>query len=178
MSAVWNDPWLDHLRWILGNMQNLHLDSDEAIIALLIAYMNETHEDITHESLAAKSHLGVDTIEEIFTSLSDKGYLRVDFTDGILEFNQAGLMDNKSLAGTPLKRSLIEEFEEEFGRSLSSMEMQRILDLASRYNERRVIVALNEASSYDRRDLNYIENCLVSWKNKGYSIEDVENGKR
>ena len=41
-----------------------------------------------------------------------------------------------------------------------------------------VIVALNEAASYDKRDLNYIERILISWTDKGLSVEDVENGKR
>ena len=75
-------------------------------------------------------------------------------------------------------KSLLEEFEDEFKRSLSPSEMDRILNLASIYSERMVIVALNEAASYDKRDLNYIERILISWTDKGLSVEDVENGKR
>ena len=75
-------------------------------------------------------------------------------------------------------RSLIEEFEAEFKRTLSSMEMERILQLASYYDERMVICALNEAAVYEKRNLNYIESILVSWKEKGFSVEDVESGKR
>ena len=56
--------------------------------------------------------------------------------------------------------------------------MERILQLASYYDERMVICALNEAAVYEKRNLNYIESILVSWKEKGFSVEDVESGKR
>jgi DNA replication protein len=66
----------------------------------------------------------------------------------------------------------------EFGRPLSGLEMERIMEFAKKYDSRRVIVALNEAASYDQRSLDYIERVLAAWKRKNLSIEDLENGKR
>jgi DNA replication protein len=66
----------------------------------------------------------------------------------------------------------------EFGRPLSGLEMERIMDFAQKYDARRVIVALNEAASYDQRSLDYIERVLAAWKRKKLSVEDLENGKR
>ena len=63
-------------------------------------------------------------------------------------------------------------------RPLSSTEMQRIIDMASMYDERRVICALNEAVCNEACDLNYIERILQNWQQKGLSTEDIENGKR
>ena len=45
-------------------------------------------------------------------------------------------------------------------------------------HEKDVICALNEAVVYEKVDLNYIERILISWMNKGLSVQDVENGKR
>ena len=56
--------------------------------------------------------------------------------------------------------------------------MERILQLGDEYDSRMVICALNEAAVYDKRNLNYIENILISWRQKGLSTEDVESGKR
>ena len=56
--------------------------------------------------------------------------------------------------------------------------MQKILDLCEAFGERQVECALNEAVVYDKKSLNYIENVLVSWRNKGLSTEELESGKR
>ena len=132
---------------------------------------------ITHEIIADKLKIEVDEVEEIFLSLSNNGYLSIDMSDGNLIFNIEGVYQEKP-KGIPLKASLLETFEYEFKRPLSSYEMQRILDMASTYDERRVICALNEAVVYEKVDLNYIERILISWMNKGLSVQDVENGKR
>ena len=78
----------------------------------------------------------------------------------------------------PIQHSLMEQFEMSFGRTLSTNEMQRILHLADLYDERRVICALNEAVVYNSLSLNYVERVLVSWKQKGLTIEELENGIR
>ncbi|MCF0245823.1 MAG: DnaD domain protein, partial [Ileibacterium sp.] len=78
----------------------------------------------------------------------------------------------------PISQPLLMEFQEEFGRTFSSAEMEKIISLGEMYDEAMVLQALNEAAVYDKRSLQYIENILIAWKNKGLSVEDVENGKR
>ena len=172
----WNAPYIDHRTWILDHIQDLHVNSDEAMVLLLIDFMNQTHTPIDHEALSAKTKLDVDQIEEIFLSLSDKGYLTIDFHDGALTFHIDGVYEEE--IGQPLDQSLIERIETEFGRPLSPNEMQRILDLEEKYPERMVVCALNEAVVYNKLSLNYIESILVSWKQKGLTVEEVENGIR
>lgn len=172
----WNAPYLDHRTWILDHLQDLHVNNDEAIVLLLIDYMNQAHLPIDHETLAEKTKLDSEQIEKIFMSLSDKGYLTIDFSNGTLSFHIDGVYQKEE--GQPLDQSLIERFEAEFGRTLSSNEMQRILNLSDMYSERMVVCALNEAVVYSKLSLNYIESILVSWKQKGLSVEEVENGIR
>ena len=174
----WEASYTDRRTWILENLENLHLDCNEAMVLLLIDYANQNQNSITHELLASKTKLSEDQIEEIFKNLSDKGYLKIEFVDGGLHFSSVGLVDALAGQGKPLQRSLIERFEMEFKRPLSQNEMQRILDLSSMYHERRVVVALNEAVVYEKLSLDYIEKILNSWMNKGLSIEDLENGVR
>lgn len=174
----WSAVYTDRRTWILQHMEKLHIDSEEALILLLIDFCNEIHQPVTHEFLAKKTKTDEDRIEEIFKNLSDKGYLSIDFSEGSPMFNISGLVENMVSEGQPIQRSLIERFEMEFKRTLSPNEMQRILDLSSRYDQRRVVVALNEAIVYDKLSLDYIERILVSWNEKNLSIEDLENGVR
>lgn len=174
----WNAPYMDRQAWILDHLQDLHVDAQEALVILLIDFLNKNQIPIQHQIIADKCKIDVEKVEEIFASLSQKGYLTIDFEKGKLLFCLDGLLNISAPAGEPLSQSIITEFEDEFGRSLSPFEMQKILELAQLHGERKVICALNEAAAYDSRDLNYIERILVSWHTKGLTTEDVECGKR
>lgn len=173
----WNAPYIDRRMWILDHLQDLHVNSDEALLLLLIDFMNGTGQSISHEALSEKIKLDVDQIEDLFMSLSDKGYLRIEFKEGQLHFRIDGVFEVKE-EGVPLQHSLVEQFEMSFQRTLSSSEMQRILNMGDVYDPRRVVCALNEAVVYEKLSLDYVEKILISWMNKGLSVEDVENGKR
>ena len=174
----WKSPYLDHKIWILDHLESLQLTDKEALMLLLIDYYNDMHKVIHHEMMAQKLHIEVDEVEELYLSLADKGYLNITYANNEVSFDIEGVYGqmHNSIQGT--HRSLIEEFEMEFKRTLSPMEMERILQMASTYTVPMVICALNEAAVYEKRNLNYIENILISWKEKGLSVEDVESGKR
>ncbi len=56
--------------------------------------------------------------------------------------------------------------------------MDKILQLTSIFGERMVLRALDEASAYEKRSIEYVENILISWKNRNLTIEDIEKGRR
>ena len=174
----WNAPCMNRQAWILDHLEELHVNAEEALVLLLIDFLNQNRIPIQHQIIADKCKIDVDRVEEIFASLSDKGYLTIDFQNGSLLFCLDGLLKGTEASGEPLSQSIITEFEEEFGRSLSPTEMQRILEFSENYGERKVICALNEAASYDKRNINYIERILISWENKGLTTEQVESGCR
>lgn len=173
----WNAPYVDRRTWILDHLKDLSIDSNETLVLLLIDYFNGIGQEISQEELAAKMKVDEDTIEDCFVSLSNKGYLTTSFEHGKVVFSIDGLFHAKQ-ESVPIQHSLMEQFEMSFGRTLSTNEMQRILHLADLYDERRVICALNEAVVYNSLSLNYVERVLVSWKQKGLTIEELENGIR
>lgn len=177
-KITWDAPYLDHKIWLLEHLDTLHLGAKEALVLLLIDHFNSQHINIHHDLFAEKLKISEEEVEDIFNVLTEKGYLNLDFKKGELVFDISGIYALENTKEVSYAKSLLEEFEEEFKRSLSPTEMDRIFNLASIYSERMVIVALNEAASYDKRDINYIERILISWKEKGLSVEDVENGKR
>lgn len=179
VELEWNSPYFDRRSWILDHMDVLHIDHKEALVLLLVDFYNEQHIPIDHDHIKEKLKISAEDVEAIFMSLSEKGYLEIEFKNNVLTFNIEGVYVGRTddIEQT-ISRSLLEEFEMEFKRTLSSFEMQRILDLADAYDARMVICALNEAAVNEKRSLDYIERILVSWKEKGLSVEDVENGKR
>lgn len=177
-KSLWNEPYFDRRTWILENLESLHIDTKEIVVLLLIDYCNQINKMISHEYVSEKTMLSVDEVEEIFMSLSDKGYLTINVDGKGMFFNIEGVYQQKDLDGQRLSRSLFETFEYEFKRPLSHHEMERIMEMVSMYEEERVVYALNEAVVYEKLNLNYIESILASWMQKGLSIEDLENGKR
>ena len=152
-----NAPYVDRRTWIIDHLQDLVLEPKEILVVLLIDFFNQQHISIDHELISEKLKISV---------------------DGSLIFNIEGIFELSKTSDTSIDRSLLEQFEMEFARPLSSTEMQRIIDMASMYDERRVICALNEAVCNEVCDLNYIERILQNWQQKGLSTEDLENGKR
>ncbi|WP_305138352.1 DnaD domain-containing protein [Dubosiella newyorkensis] len=174
----WNEPWFNQVAWLFAHLEDLHLDAREALIALLILDANAHNLPISPEVFAAKAKISEEEVDTIFNILSSRGYLKIDVVQGKVCFLMDGLMKNANPLGVSLSKSIISDFEEEFGRDLSVFEMQKILDLCETFGERQVVCALNEAVVYDKKSLNYIENVLVSWRNKGLSTEELESGKR
>lgn len=176
-SVTWDSPYINHTAYILDNLEELNLDQREILTLLLIEFYNAQGVVISEESISQKLKISEEDVEEVFESLSDKGFLAIEFKNGDIFFNISGVM-NSNVRGEKISRSLIEEFEAEFKRALSSNEMSRIVELGDVYGEKRVLIALDEASVREVRNINYIETILAAWENKNLSDEDLEEGKR
>ncbi|MEY8468684.1 DnaD domain-containing protein [Faecalibaculum rodentium] len=177
-SNDWNSPWMDHTMWILGHLESLHLSHLEALTLLMIEYLNKAQIPVSHDILCEKLGITTAQAEQTLGDLSDKGFLDFAMENGKVRFLTQGVYDRGLSVGQPLARSLIQEFEDAFARTLSSQEMQCIIDMAAAYGEDRVLLALDEAIAYGHPDTNYIERILASWQQKGLSTEDLRKGYR
>lgn len=61
---------------------------------------------------------------------------------------------------------------------LNKAELGIIKELYELYGGRMMVVASREASTYEKYSLYYMKELMKTWVMKGYSAEDVENGKR
>ena len=77
-----NAPYVDRRTWIIDHLQDLVLEPKEILVVLLIDFFNQQHISIDHELISEKLKISVDEVEDIFTELSDKGYLTLDYADG------------------------------------------------------------------------------------------------
>ena len=119
----WDAPYLDRKVWLLEHLETLHLDAKEALVLLLIDHFNTIHVNIHHELLATKLKINEEEVEDIFNALAEKGYLNLDFKDGNMVFDISGVYVLENTSEVNYAKSLLEEFEDEFKRSLSPSEM-------------------------------------------------------
>ena len=67
MSDInWNAPYLDRRTWILNELGSLNISAEEALALLLIDFLNEQGQLITHEILGAKLHCDSEQIDELY----------------------------------------------------------------------------------------------------------------
>lgn len=177
-NSDWNAPWLDHVTWILGHLESLHLTHLEAMTLLMIEYLNKAQIPVSHDILCEKLSITPAQAEATLGDLSDKGMLDFAMENGRVRFVTQGVYDRGSTPPEPLAKTLIQEFETAFARPLSSQEMQRIIDMQSQYESDRVLIALNEAMAYEHPDINYIERVLSAWKQKGLTTDELRKGYR
>lgn len=174
----WYAPWFNRTAWIFENIQSLGLEPEEILTLLAINYLQESGQPITGDKISEKTSLEGGQIDDALTSLSDRGCLMIDTRNKQLTFVLDCLLDHAASPGHPLERSLLGEVQNEFGRPLSATEIERLAALAGEFEESTILHALDEAAAYDKRSVSYMEAVLASWKAKGLSAEDVENGRR
>lgn len=171
-----NAVYIDRRTWLLDQLEKLNLSVTEAMILLLIDFGQGSQQPVSHEWLAAKLKMSVDDIETSLDQLSAKGYLQFQFDQGQIRFRLDGLFQQQN-SGIQ-QTEVLSLFERAMGRTLSSMEMERILKWENDYGKAMVNLALREALAFEARSLNYVEKVLVSWQKKGLTVDDIVGGKR
>ena len=74
--------------------------------------------------------------------------------------------------------SLIDLYEQGFGRPLSQREVQTICQWAEEHEDRLIRYALREALTYDKQSIDYVDRILLKWKQRGFTAEQYEGGER
>ena len=153
--------YVNHRDWILDNVEELGLNSQELVLVLLIDFYNEHHMEISMEILSKKCHLEMDELDRIISVLCARKYLDIKASSKRIRFVLNGLFEaNTARDRSVMDISLFELFEQEFGRTLSQKEMQKISDWNREYERKQIVDALREASTYQKLNLSYIEAIL------------------
>lgn len=174
----WKERYINRRDWILDNLHELALTSEETLTVLLIDFMNEHDMNISHGILAEKLKKESEEIDNILSALSAKGYLQIGYQDRKIAFTIDGIFASRQEQTMAFDASLFDIFETEFARPLSQMELQRMSDWMQLYEQKLIQYALREAIMFDKKSFDYIDRILVEWKNRGLSVQDIEDGKR
>ena len=65
--------------------------------------------------------------------------------------------------------------EKEFGRTLSSTEIQKIMELEKDYGEEKLVLAVKECCLNNVKKIAYLNGILKNWKDR--TIEEIKNEK-
>ena len=170
--------YVNHRDWILDNLNILSLDAKEAIVILMIDFMNEHHLKTTIEDLAKRTNLTNEEMNEVLSLLCAKKYLEIKAANnGDIRFVLNGLFETDVARDEKIMdSSLFDLFESEMGRTLSQKEMQKIAEWNRTTDKKMIFYALREASAYQKLSFSYIDKILQDWKNKGLTLKQIDEG--
>ncbi len=170
-----------HLPLILiKNYQNLKLEPKDL---LLIGYLLGI-ETLNYQKIAADLNLNQEDVLIGINSLQEKGYLEIKIVknlENVMEetFSLDNLFSKLALSCLEDKKdnetTVFKLFEEELGRTLSSMEYEIINSwLDSGFKEELIKEALKEAVFNGAKSLRYVDRILFEWNKKGIkTIKDL-----
>ena len=163
MSKWFEKDYIDRISYILSEFETINLNAEEGMVVLLIQFYNDHKQTIEAASIAQKLKVDVDRIDEIINGLSEKGYLKISFTNRTLEFNLDGIFEHSEEA-MEFNETLFEMFENEFKRPLTQIELQRLSDWIKTYELKLISyapVSYTHLDVYKRQELNSISGWLM-----------------
>ncbi len=176
MSKWYDSVFFDRRIWLLENLGSLNLNPEEALTVLELVHFNLIHRTISLDALSKCCGLNVETIDKALAGLSRKGYLSIKVKGQDVFYNLNGLYEDKiSLTSDA---DLIDLYQKEFKRTLSSTEIDKLNDWLSRMERAYLVHALREALMYNKVNFTYIDRILAQWQKDKTSIEQLNEGKR
>lgn len=142
---------------------------DPSLISKVIS-LDENNILEAYSSLLKKKLIKVKAVKDGYNKISEKVYLDNFYNDILIQ--------NKEANKGQQKENIFSIFENEFGRTLSSMDYEIINAWIEKgFSEEMVIAALKEAVYNGVTNLRYIDKVLYEWNRKGYkTVSDVNNG--
>lgn len=165
----WN--CIDYQGILMMKCKELEISSEECLVLLYI--LRFTNMDITITPTLLLQFLTFDakTLDSCLTNLIKSEYI----------INQSGcielgilldrLISNKSVASTNQDINLVNQFENEFARPLTPIELSVLQEWKQndKYDDKTIILALKEAVKSNVIKFRYIETILENWIQHGVS---------
>ena len=177
-------------RILINNYRKLGITESELIIIMLVISLGN---DIEYNPDIFVQELGMDKrmVMSLISNLKDKKILSIEMVKNgrkLEEHISLSLLYSKLLNivkdiseedSVKIDNSIFSVFENELGKLLSPMQIEKIKEWVVTYkNEELIIAALREAVMNNVSNFNYIDTILSEWNKKGYkSKEDVLKDK-
>lgn len=162
--------------FLLENYREMKIEEFELIV--IIYYINETNLSYNPQAVSKYLNVPVKKVMEAVANLQNKNVITIDIKDqnGIraeyinLEnlYNKMGFVFAEK-EHPKEKETLFDQFEKEFGRTLSPIEFEIINAWKDqKIKEELIVEALKEAIFNGVRNLRYIDAILNDWTKRGY----------
>jgi DNA replication protein len=176
-NKFWQEPYFDRIAWILENIEHIELTSNEALTVLQLEHMRKNNLPIDLDLLAGRCKVQPREIDLILASLTRKGYLTLEVKHSEVSYALDGLYQSPNANATD-SDSVFKLFEQEFGRPLSSAEIDKLVDWMDRTSADVCIHALREAVMYRKLSFSYIDKILSQWIKSGVTLDQLNQGRR
>lgn len=177
-------------RILLNNYKKLNITEEELILLVVIMSIGDSMEydpEVFVHEIGMEKH----RVMSIISDLIQKNILSIDFVKkGKIssEYISLSLLydrllnivkDISDLDSDKIDNSIFTIFENELGKLLSPMEIEKIKEWVITYkNEELIVAALNEAVLNGVSNFSYIDAILNKWNSNGYRTkEDVLKSK-
>ncbi len=155
---------------------------------LMLTYFDNDYSNFLNiDELSKNLGISGEKAYEVFTSLLSKKIIDIktekDIEGRMIEkvsldgFYKMIIEDEKEEEKKAINKDIYTEFEQEFGRPISSMEYEIINAwLQHNYTEELILGALKEAVYNGVKNFRYIDKILYEWNKKGFkTMNDVNN---
>ena len=169
----WKQPFINRRNWILTNLPTLSLSMSEAFLLCMLDYMQENREDINLKTLSYHTNTSEKEVDQVLSSLMQKGYVDVITSHGKIEFDLTGVFEAHQRS-VQVSTDIFKLFEVEFKRLLSEKEMVQLNQWSRLYSDELIIYALREALLNQKLSFFQIDKILTRWKNENVTVADLE----
>lgn len=176
MTKWYEADYIDQRIWLLDHLGSLKLTAEEALTALQLVHFNLLKRTVSLEALSANSGLSTEKVDKAMAGLSRKGYLSIRINGADVHYLIDGLFEEKTILTND--SDLIDLYQKEFKRTLSSTEIDKLNDWLSRMDRAFMVHALREALMYNKVNFSYIDRILAQWQKDKTTIEQLNQGKR
>mgnify|MGYP001207947410 CR=1 FL=1 len=166
----WTKPYVNRRDWILENLGVLNVSGDQALLLLMIDYLNTQKEIIDPQILSNRTGLKPERVDELIHQLVRQNILEIKPLKDRIEFNIDRLFQ-EGLLYEYVDETIFEIFEGELARPLSQSELERLNSWLNQYTQEEIISALRTAIVYQKVTFPYINSILANnRKEKGLSL--------
>lgn len=148
--------------WILENLPALKLAPNEAVLVLMIDYLNVQGLLITMDTLAKRTSLSTEEIDKAIHVLTARKALSIETNRSSIVFSLDGLFENNLYEY--VDEGVFQVFETEFSRPLSQPELAKLNEWLALYPQQDIYDALRKASLKNKLSMAYIQSILVNQK--------------
>lgn len=178
MNQFKNKRYFNRKNWILEENYSLDINALETLVLLNIEHFNEFNLAIDLNNLSKVCNSSSAEIDKAITQLIYKGYLKIEMTQDKVIYNTDGLYDKQNNVDQEKTSDIIEIFESEFKRPLSTNEIDKINYWLSQLDYAYLIHALRESIIYRKVSFPYIERILLDWVKNNVTLDQLNAGKR
>ncbi len=169
---------------LFKNYRKLNITDSELIVLI---YLINTDLSFNPKKIAQDLEFKLNEIMELINSLIEKDILKIDIVnkkvrEELINLEQLYKKLGFIIINDEIKvntKNIFDNFEREFGRTLSPMDYEIISDWQKNYPDDLILLALKEAVFNGVNNLRYIDKILIDWNKKGIKNEqDIINDRK